>query len=148
MVERVVAPARPWTLGGHLHVVEAHRATLPPMEGPHRSTGTGRDRAERDFELMAKAAVPTAGRIRALGYVPALDGIRGVAVLLVIATHSVLLFWPSRFDDVVPGGFLGVDLFFVLSDFLISGLLPLGADRGRIGLTAFWVGGCAACCRR
>jgi peptidoglycan/LPS O-acetylase OafA/YrhL len=89
--------------------------------------------------VTAQTSVPASGRIRALGYVPALDGLRGVAVLLVIATHSVLLFWPSHFDDVVPGGFLGVDLFFVLSGFLITSLL-LGEQSasGRVSFPGFY----------
>src|SRR4051794_41975731 len=44
-----------------------------------------------------------------------LDGLRAVAVLAVVAYHL----WP----DVVPAGFLGVDLFMVLSGDLITGLL-------------------------
>lgn len=48
-----------------------------------------------------------------LGYRRWLDGLRGVAILLVIASHVFL----------VPGGFLGVDIFFVLSGFLITSLL-------------------------
>ncbi len=86
-----------------------------------------------------ETTVSTPVRARPLGYVPALDGIRGVAVLLVIATHSVLLFWPSRFDDIAPGGFLGVDLFFVLSGFLITSLL-LGEQSatGRVSFRGFY----------
>jgi peptidoglycan/LPS O-acetylase OafA/YrhL len=48
-----------------------------------------------------------------LGYRRWLDGLRGVAILLVMASHVFL----------VPGGFLGVDIFFVLSGFLITSLL-------------------------
>jgi peptidoglycan/LPS O-acetylase OafA/YrhL len=61
----------------------------------------------------------------------ALDGLRGVAVLAVIAFH----------EGVLGGGFLGVDIFFVLSGFLITGLLLPGrsSSRGRAGgLAAFW----------
>ena len=50
-----------------------------------------------------------------LGYRPSLDGLRAVAVLAVMSWHYVL---PG-----VKGGFLGVDIFFVLSGFLITRLL-------------------------
>jgi peptidoglycan/LPS O-acetylase OafA/YrhL len=63
------------------------------------------------------------------GHLAALDGLRGCAVV------AVLLFHAGQLD----GGFLGVDLFFVLSGFLITGLLLReAADRGRIDLAAFW----------
>jgi peptidoglycan/LPS O-acetylase OafA/YrhL len=51
--------------------------------------------------------------VRSARYEPALDGVRGVAILCVILHHARLL----------PGGFLGVDAFFVLSGFLITSLL-------------------------
>jgi peptidoglycan/LPS O-acetylase OafA/YrhL len=63
------------------------------------------------------------------GHLAALVGLRGCAVV------AVLLFHAGHLD----GGFLGVDLFFVLSGFLITGLLLReAADRGRIDLAAFW----------
>jgi peptidoglycan/LPS O-acetylase OafA/YrhL len=60
-----------------------------------------------------------------LGYQPALDGVRGVAISLVVLYHYP---WSLRnLSDVaanrVHGGFLGVDAFFVLSGFLITTLL-------------------------
>ncbi|MFF0587100.1 acyltransferase family protein [Streptomyces sp. NPDC003781] len=63
-------------------------------------------------------------------HVAPLDGLRGLAVL------GVLFFHAGHFD----GGFLGVDLFFVLSGFLITGLLlaEARARDGRIDLIAFW----------
>ena len=64
----------------------------------------------------ATAARPDAGDAR-LRYQPALDGLRAVAVLAVIAYHDAYS-WAR-------GGFLGVDAFFVLSGFLITTLLLL-----------------------
>ena len=62
-------------------------------------------------------------------HVPALDGLRGVAVIGVLAFHLGHL----------QGGFLGVDLFFVLSGYLMTSLLVAEwAETGRIGLGAFW----------
>src|SRR3954454_21319874 len=69
---------------------------------------------------------------RSIAYRPALDGIRALAVLAVMLYHGGVS-W-------LPGGFLGVDAFFVLSGFLIpSLLLAEGAATGRIRLGAFWL---------
>ncbi len=63
-------------------------------------------------------------------HLAALDGLRGVAIL------GVLLFHTGR---LLPGGFLGVDLFFALSGYLITDLLLREAGRtGTVALTAFW----------
>ncbi|MGJ0202854.1 acyltransferase family protein [Leucobacter sp. gxy201] len=60
-----------------------------------------------------------------------LDGLRAVAVGLVLVYHL----WPT----LLPGGFLGVDVFFAISGFLITSLLLRELDaRGRIGLINFW----------
>lgn len=64
-----------------------------------------------------------------LPYVGALDGLRGAAVLAVVLFHAGRL----------TGGYLGVDLFFVLSGFLITSLLLREhSARGRIALATFW----------
>ena len=84
------------------------------------------------------APAPVAGR--RLGTVPELDVLRGVAVVLVIIAH-VWIIWPSWVlsDQLTGGGFLGVDLFFVLSGFLITALLLGEHDAtGRIGIGAFY----------
>ncbi len=64
--------------------------------------------------------------------IPALDGVRALAVALVLADHGGI---PG-----MRGGFLGVDVFFVLSGFLITSLLldELGRS-GRINLGDFWI---------
>ena len=66
-----------------------------------------------------------------LRHLPGLNGIRALSVLAIIAFHSGLS-W-------IPGGYYGVDAFFVLSGFLITALLlaEWGAS-GRIGLRRFW----------
>jgi len=63
--------------------------------------------------------------------VPGLDGVRALAVLAVLGFHEGLP-W-------IPGGFLGVDVFFVLSGYLITDLLVGRFSRdGKIGLGSFY----------
>src|ERR1044072_3432187 len=65
-------------------------------------------------------------------HIPALDGLRGLAILLVIIHHQLI---PLKLN----GGFLGVDLFFVLSGFLITSLLLKEFDATQsISLTKFY----------
>ena len=67
-----------------------------------------------------------------MAHLRALDGLRGVAVLVVVLYH----FSPGA----APGGFFGVDIFFVLSGFLITGLLVTEWNKvGRISLPTFWI---------
>ncbi|GIF63132.1 membrane protein [Asanoa ishikariensis] len=66
-----------------------------------------------------------------LPYQPALDGVRACAVLAVLLFHGGVA--------ALPGGFLGVDAFFVLSGFLITSLLLVERSAtGRTDLVAFW----------
>ncbi|MBC9224823.1 acyltransferase family protein [Aeromicrobium sp. 636] len=66
-----------------------------------------------------------------LPYRPALDGLRAVAIAGVLVFHLD--------ESLLPGGWLGVDLFFVLSGFLITHLLMAEQDRwGRISVVRFW----------
>ncbi len=66
-----------------------------------------------------------------LSYSPDIDGLRALAVILVVSYHAGFP-W-------LPGGFVGVDIFFVISGFLITGLLLDERKRtGRMDLRAFW----------
>jgi peptidoglycan/LPS O-acetylase OafA/YrhL len=63
-------------------------------------------------------------------YRPDVDGLRAIAVTLVLNFHA--------FPDAVPGGFVGVDVFFVISGFLITGLIARELDVGRFSLIEFY----------
>lgn len=65
------------------------------------------------------------------GHIPGLDGLRAIAIVAVLVYH----FLPAA----LPGGYLGVDVFFVVSGFLITTLLLRElAQHGRIDLPGFW----------
>ena len=63
-------------------------------------------------------------------YRPDIDGLRAVAVLAVIAYHA--------FPDWLGGGFVGVDVFFVISGFLISGIILSALEQGRFSFAGFY----------
>ncbi|TRZ56427.1 MAG: acyltransferase [Streptomycetaceae bacterium] len=68
---------------------------------------------------------------RGIRYIPAIDGLRGVAVVAVMLYHLGFT-W-------IPGGFLGVDLFFVISGYVITRLLLDSIARsGGLDLRAFY----------
>jgi peptidoglycan/LPS O-acetylase OafA/YrhL len=59
-----------------------------------------------------------------------IDGLRAVAILSVVAFHA--------FPSWVPGGFIGVDVFFVISGYLISDIILKDLDEGTFGFVAFY----------
>jgi peptidoglycan/LPS O-acetylase OafA/YrhL len=63
-------------------------------------------------------------------YRPDIDGLRAVAVTLVVLYHA--------FPDAMPGGFVGVDIFFVISGFLITGIIARELDQKRFSLLGFY----------
>jgi peptidoglycan/LPS O-acetylase OafA/YrhL len=67
----------------------------------------------------------------ALRYRPDIDGLRAVAVLGVVIYHA--------FPWVIPGGFIGVDIFFVISGYLISGILYKGHLQGNFSPSSFFL---------
>lgn len=62
-------------------------------------------------------------------YRPDIDGLRAVAVLAVIIYHAGLA---------LPGGYVGVDVFFVISGYLITGLIARDLDNGTFSMRDFW----------
>jgi peptidoglycan/LPS O-acetylase OafA/YrhL len=93
----------------------------------HRPFGLDADgRDERPVPGPVRAARPAAS-----GRFAGLDGIRALAILSVLVFHL--------YSGWLPGGFLGVDVFFVISGFLITSLLIRErAAKGRLDLRAFW----------
>jgi peptidoglycan/LPS O-acetylase OafA/YrhL len=63
-------------------------------------------------------------------YRPDIDGLRAVAVTLVVFFHA--------FPEAMRGGFIGVDVFFVISGFLITGIIVRELDQKRFSLLAFY----------
>ncbi len=64
-------------------------------------------------------------------YRPDIDGLRAIAVLSVVVFHAL--------PEWLPGGFVGVDIFFVISGFLISGILFDALQRGRLSIVDFYI---------
>ncbi|MBV9486229.1 MAG: acyltransferase [Frankiaceae bacterium] len=74
---------------------------------------------------------------RRLGYRPELDGVRGLAVLCIFGFHMAFIWWPIW--HVAKGGFLSVDIFFVLSGMLITEILLNDFERyGAVNLGSFY----------
>lgn len=65
-----------------------------------------------------------------IGYRPEIDGLRAVAVIPVILFHMGLP-W-------IPGGFIGVDVFFVISGFLITSINKAELERETFTFRDFW----------
>ena len=89
-----------------------------------------------DDATTASVAQPAAEAVAstrpARGHLAGLDGLRALAIVAVVVFHLD--------PDWLPGGFLGVDVFFVISGFLITTLLVREHRRtGRVDLAGFWI---------
>ena len=98
--------------------------TAIPVAGPPTNDGNG----------SGSETYPTPRGETRLRYLPGLDGLRAVSVLAVLAFH-----WRPD-NSLLRGGFLGVEVFFVISGYLITSLLLAERRRqGGVSLTAFWL---------
>jgi peptidoglycan/LPS O-acetylase OafA/YrhL len=121
----VTTPGPPTGLadGGPSDLVPAPTPDAPPDQS------AARDRSSTPDAPAARGRAEKTDGAPRLRHVPALDGLRGAAVAGVLLFHS----------DLLIGGYLGVDLFFVLSGFLITSLLLTERrEKGRIELRRFW----------
>jgi peptidoglycan/LPS O-acetylase OafA/YrhL len=80
-----------------------------------------------DSQASSPGGLPRPNKL--MHYRPEIDGLRALAVTAVILFHAHLL---------LPGGFVGVDVFFVISGYLIASLLARDLDRGTFRITTFW----------
>ncbi|MEZ5298086.1 MAG: acyltransferase family protein [Ilumatobacteraceae bacterium] len=84
------------------------------------------------LEAPPVARAPSTSSTASIRYLPGLDGMRALAVVAVMVYHAN--------PDWLPGGFLGVEVFFVLSGYLITLLLLHEHEsNGRIDLGRFWL---------
>jgi len=85
---------------------------------------------DRQQVLGGETAVDGLASNAELHYRPEVDGLRAVAVLSVLLFHA--------FPSLLPGGFVGVDMFFVISGFLITGIILKGLQHGNFSFREFY----------
>jgi peptidoglycan/LPS O-acetylase OafA/YrhL len=108
----------------------------------YRSASAQPQPVQPSAALPPPALSPTAQHRGRLAYAPGLDGVRALAVTAVVLYHLGTTGFVLNHGRslIAPGGFLGVDVFFVLSGFLITSLLLAErAETGRISIRKFYV---------
>jgi peptidoglycan/LPS O-acetylase OafA/YrhL len=80
--------------------------------------------------LLSSSPIDQLKSAYGIDYRPDIDGLRAIAVLAVIGFHA----FPAR----IPGGFVGVDVFFVISGYLISTILLTGMERDSFRFSQFY----------
>jgi peptidoglycan/LPS O-acetylase OafA/YrhL len=99
---------------------------------PYRpDDGLGGIATSREFQPQPFGMPQLGGQDPALArYRPDIDGLRAIAILAVVFYHA--------FPTILTGGFIGVDVFFVISGFLISENIFSSLDRGQFSFLAFY----------
>lgn len=110
---------------------EAKQVTTA-QPAPQQTSAPRRNNVPEALAIPPENKTVKKDRRARLRQVKGLDGLRGLAVLAVVIYHF--------FGDILPGGYLGVDLFFVLSGFLITSLLVREYRvSNTISLKDFWI---------
>ncbi len=108
--------------------------TLAPPDEPVTAIPVAADPSGNRADDPRRAGDPSPRGETRLRYLPGLDGLRAISVLAVLAYH----YRPDH--SMLRGGFLGVEVFFVISGYLITSLLLAEKRRrGGVSLRAFWL---------
>jgi peptidoglycan/LPS O-acetylase OafA/YrhL len=103
------------------HIRLAPPSDLSPLEAAPLSVENAATSANLEAERVYS---------RSANYRPDIDGLRALAIILVVAFHAA----PGR----VHGGFVGVDIFFVISGFLISSIILGDISKGVFSISEFY----------
>ena len=72
-------------------------------------------------------------------YRPEIDGLRAIAIISVVIYHAGFVYlWDGSYSNLLPGGYLGVDIFFVISGYLITNFILSDLERGKFKFVDFY----------